>query len=240
MSLGIFLGYGADVELLLSERHNLPPDATLFRVNVRGLSSDPDGLELVNPIAIQRQIADLKDRGIKTVVAVGSMKLQISGSNKLLQSGGTFLELIELLKHLPKRSSSSDDGRRYIYSKVASDFHFPKLIDVLPCLFAPTDVSVGRRDDLCAKALADPTSYRRDATVQVDGLKVKVFRVGSEVSNNIITRRLYPGKLKKYHETEEINHFFFDKNRTTVVSLDEMESYARTERLTLQSFTDGN
>jgi hypothetical protein len=240
MSIAVFLGYGPDVDFLLAARHHLPPGVTLFRVNVRGLRNDPEGLELANPIAVRALVADLKARKITTVVTIGSMGLHISTTNHLLRDGGSMYELFELLRNLRSRSTSSDSGRLHIHSKLGDDFHFPRVIDLLPFLFSPDDVSVSRRDDLCDRALADPASYQKDATVRVGDIEVKVFRVGAGASRNLINRRLDPGKLRKYYETEDIKHYFFDRNRTTVVGLDEMKSYAREKGLTLQSFIDEN
>ena len=237
-SIAVFLGYGPDVDFLLANRSLVPDDAELFRLNVRNLAQDEQGLTLVNPISWDMATSMLKDRQFSKVVTFGSLRFRVIDARGLLQGPGAYSKFIELLPHIASRSSSSDAGRLHILSKLEADFEFPPLIDVLPCLFATEAIAINPNRELLDRALQDQRSYQKDAFFEIDGARVKVFRVASGELRNLINRRLDPAKLRQIHTVQKAQCYFFDRKRTTLVGIEEMKAYALDNDLTFQSFND--
>jgi hypothetical protein len=235
----IALGYGDDVDLVLEKRLLIPANASLSRVNVLAIraSDEPHKLPLINPIGLGKATAAYREEGILNIVTVGSLKPRSPYARRWLREGGSGLELASALTHA-FGTDSSDKLRSYVQRRFGDGFEFPPLRQVLPFLFASDDVAVGdNREDLRNRALQDPSSYRKDAKVNIDGVTVKVLRAPRQ-STHLINRRLFIKKFKDIHCKEGISCVFFDKNRTVVVGLEEMKRYATENELTFQSFID--
>jgi hypothetical protein len=238
-SIAILVGYGPDVDFVLQNRGLVPDAVELFRLNVRGLGQDQDehGLPLLNPFTWDVTITILNEHRLSQLATFGSLAFRVADATHLLKGPGAY-RLWQILPHVANRATSSDAGRAFIFSKLQDQFALPRLIDVLPLLFAQEDIAINPNDEQLGRALKDVRSYQKDALLNLDGGPVKIFRVPKSPPRNLFNRRLDPAKMARIHQEQKARYFFFDREQTTVVGLEKMKDYARANGLTFQSFVD--
>jgi hypothetical protein len=234
MRTAIVLGFGPDVEYVLSRPEVLPGDVELFSTNLSGVRPNGRQLPIINLYGRQDQLNTIKKRGITRVISFGSFKL--TGLYHVYNADARRL-VFQHIASLLRGVDCSDETRRSVFSKFKSEFEFPNVKEELPCLFFECDVAINGDNTLLDKALSAKESLEKDAKFAIDGAKLAIFRVSpDDTTNHLINRRLSLEKFKTMHQKQGVRHFFFQKDRTIIVERDDILAYTKRNALTLQSF----
>jgi hypothetical protein len=195
------------------------------------------GIRVLNILDPREGVAFLHAAGVSRIVTIGSIKIK----------GNAYARNLSVIRELPglaaARFQGKDALRRYYFQKLSGEFEFPPVRSVLPFLFASAEVCVdpGPNSDAAEAILNAVRSMdvpaATDAELPVLGCVVKIFRVPKDNARNLINRRLYLDKVKEAHG-RGVKHFYFDIDRTIVVGLSDIISYAKEHAITLRSFKE--
>lgn len=235
----VVLGRGPDSELVMKRSNSLPADVVLYTTNLSGRTPAVDGqlLPCINVYDATDTIRMLRAADVSAVVAIGSLK--ITGAFPFVRTSALLSNARPLLFALI-RDNTSDEIRRIVFDRIRNDFIFPHAKTVLDFLFTTSDVSINPDARALAESLKLCDGSQRDARLSINNSKIVVLRVPNEESSVLASRRLYPEKLKNFHEKDGITHVFFDSDRTVIIDLDVMVAYATANNITLQSFRESD
>lgn len=235
MDTAVILGAGPEIDFFFSASAASRGKLICFSTNAsEGYPTrHHPGIPILNLLEVTESINVLKAQKIERIVTIGSVRIRGAFADARTRTA-----MAELLSLAPFFLQGSDATRRAYFHKLTSYFEFPLVRDVLPFLFAGSEVAINPDNDALLSTLSQPMPNRTDPDIYGKGYKAKLFRIPPGDLSNIVNRRLYPEKLIRAHREGAVTHFFFDIDRTIVVNVPEMIEYARANRITLQSFRE--